>query len=316
MKRTEDMAEREPLTEIPEGTEEIDRALQDMAENTPEMPADFHDRWMAAVREEAGKKKKIPWTRILSTAAVFVVISAVVINSRSKNKDQAAVQNELFDSAAVVESASPEPDMVSNEAVESVPEAAVPEAAASMKAAEPETAEADADYAAEAVFEAAGEAEDADFAAQAAEEPAGNMKAAGAAEPEPADADYAAEAVYGTVDEIGAAPEPAAAMAAAEAPEAMEAESAEEIPEADAELKAAGAMPATASAPTAAPTAMASPAPAEEIREAAAGDAETEESASEKEIPMGDFVEMLRKAFGKGMEEVMRIVKEFRDKVF
>ena len=74
MMRKGDWADREPPEEAAEGTEEIDRALREMAETAPEAPADFHDRWMGAVREEAGKRPRIPWVKILSTAAVVVVV--------------------------------------------------------------------------------------------------------------------------------------------------------------------------------------------------------------------------------------------------
>ena len=36
---------------------ELDRMLAQMAQETPEMPADFHARWTEAVRAEAGQKK-------------------------------------------------------------------------------------------------------------------------------------------------------------------------------------------------------------------------------------------------------------------
>ena len=33
----------------------LDQALAQMAQETPEMPADFHDRWTSAIRAEAAK---------------------------------------------------------------------------------------------------------------------------------------------------------------------------------------------------------------------------------------------------------------------
>ena len=36
---------------------ELDQMLAQMAQETPEMPADFHARWTEAVRAEAGQKK-------------------------------------------------------------------------------------------------------------------------------------------------------------------------------------------------------------------------------------------------------------------
>ena len=77
---------------------ELDDALAAMAEEVPPMPADFHDRWMSAVRAEAGNTapaaeegpRKAPvslarWTRILSVAAVFVfLIGGTLIYRNSK----------------------------------------------------------------------------------------------------------------------------------------------------------------------------------------------------------------------------------------
>ena len=58
---------------------DLDRMLAEMAQETPEMPADFHARWTEAVRAEAGQAKTEKkqdghrqWRYILSAAAVFV----------------------------------------------------------------------------------------------------------------------------------------------------------------------------------------------------------------------------------------------------
>ena len=66
---------------------ELDALLDQMAEDVPPMPADFHDNWMSAIRTEAKqaapaaeeKEEKKPvsivrWTRILSVAAMFVFL--------------------------------------------------------------------------------------------------------------------------------------------------------------------------------------------------------------------------------------------------
>ena len=66
---------------------ELDAVLEQMADEVPPMPADFHDKWMSAIRAEAKqqaaaaedrKEKKIVsinrWTRILSVAAAFVFL--------------------------------------------------------------------------------------------------------------------------------------------------------------------------------------------------------------------------------------------------
>ena len=37
---------------------ELDRILAQMAQETPDMPADFHNRWTAAVRAEAANQQK------------------------------------------------------------------------------------------------------------------------------------------------------------------------------------------------------------------------------------------------------------------
>ena len=87
----------------PEETLRIDPELEDalaaMAEEIPPMPADFHDRWMSAVRAEAGNTapaaeegpRKAPvslarWTRILSVAAVFVFLIGGTLVYRNSKK--------------------------------------------------------------------------------------------------------------------------------------------------------------------------------------------------------------------------------------
>ena len=93
---------------------DLDRELEQMKRETPEVPADFHDRWMAAVRKEAEEdkatgqslqapagtaaeetqqrpetahtqKKGIPqWPRILSVAAVAVFLIGGTLLTRGK----------------------------------------------------------------------------------------------------------------------------------------------------------------------------------------------------------------------------------------
>ena len=91
MKKTE--AEQMPVTDA-----ELDAALAQMAEEVPPMPADFHARWMNAVRAEAGSTasteepvRKQPvsivrWTRILSVAAVFVFLIGGTLLYRNSKK--------------------------------------------------------------------------------------------------------------------------------------------------------------------------------------------------------------------------------------
>ena len=91
MKKTE--AEQMPVTDA-----ELDAALAQMAEEVPPMPADFHARWMNAVRAEVGSTasteepvRKQPvsivrWTRILSVAAVFVFLIGGTLLYRNSKK--------------------------------------------------------------------------------------------------------------------------------------------------------------------------------------------------------------------------------------
>ena len=79
----------------------LDAELAQMAEEVPPMPADFHEKWMKAVRAEAQKRApaaesteteaKAPvsitrWTRILSVAAVFVFLIGGTILYRNSRK--------------------------------------------------------------------------------------------------------------------------------------------------------------------------------------------------------------------------------------
>ncbi len=98
----------------------LDQALAQMAQETPEMPADFHDRWTSAIRAEAAKKQQteeaLPlsgtgsnsgaktaggrqesrrqWRYILSAAAVFVFLIGGTLLTRNTDKTN------LQDSAA------------------------------------------------------------------------------------------------------------------------------------------------------------------------------------------------------------------------
>ena len=91
MKKTE--AEKMPVTDA-----ELDAALAQMAEEAPPMPADFHARWMNAVRAEAGSTAPaeepapkntlsvVRLTRILSIAAVFVFLIGGTLLYRNSKK--------------------------------------------------------------------------------------------------------------------------------------------------------------------------------------------------------------------------------------
>ena len=81
----------------------LDEVLALMSEEVPPMPADFHEKWTKAVREEAAKSETKPekenssrvilinrWTRILSVAAVFVfLIGGTLIYRSSRPKTTA-----------------------------------------------------------------------------------------------------------------------------------------------------------------------------------------------------------------------------------
>ncbi len=97
MKQTE----TETLKTMPE----TETALAHMAEDIPPMPADFHDRWMSAVRAEA--EKTVPpaeqkpqnrtvsitrWTRILSIAATFVFLIGGTLVYRGSKTSLAALR--------------------------------------------------------------------------------------------------------------------------------------------------------------------------------------------------------------------------------
>ena len=84
----------------------MDTALAQMAEDVPPMPADFHEKWMKAVREEAKKTTReteqpsgktrgsiARWTRILSTAAVFVFLIGGTLLYRNSRRSMVIPRN-------------------------------------------------------------------------------------------------------------------------------------------------------------------------------------------------------------------------------
>lgn len=100
---------------------DLDEALKLMAEEVPPMPADFHDKWVNAVRKDAEEAKAEPvpaekapgrlayinrFNRILSVAAVFVFLIAGVMLYRASRKEAAMVQDRKQETAAA--SAAPE----------------------------------------------------------------------------------------------------------------------------------------------------------------------------------------------------------------
>ena len=80
----------------------LDRMLAQMAQETPEMPADFHARWTEKIRAEAGmnqqtnqqnhkqKESRRQWRYILSAAAVFVFLIGGTLLTRGMNQSERA----------------------------------------------------------------------------------------------------------------------------------------------------------------------------------------------------------------------------------
>ena len=201
--------------------EELNEILEQMAEEVPPMPADFHDRWMNAVRAEAKdtapaaedttqRKTVSPvrLTRILSVAAAFVfLIGGTLLWRSSKQSLPAAVPAEKREAEAMT--AAEEPDIMA-----AGTEATEEESAALYTAVQAPVAEeaAEADAAVEdvsLVMKVSGTAMNS-FAAAS-----GQAAGAGMIEEEAEEeADYAMEAVF---DAEPAALEPAAATTAAPA---------------------------------------------------------------------------------------------------
>ena len=111
---------------------DLDRMLAEMAQETPEMPADFHARWTEAVRAEAGqdnteKKQdsRRQWRYILSAAAVFVFLIGGTLLTRGMDQ-----KDGRKNAAVTVNTAVPS----------AVPEAVAAAAGTSFREAETDTA--------------------------------------------------------------------------------------------------------------------------------------------------------------------------------
>ena len=229
------MKEHEVKQPVPADAE-LDAALARMAEDVPPTPADFHDRWMNAVRSEArgnvsAEEESTPkntgsivrWTRILSVAAAFVfLIGGTLLYRNSKKslsvpyapeKREAEVSaagsaaeeaDEAADAAVygnALSAGAEEPLMMdAYEAPVLSDEAAVEEAEEAWEAEEPAEAE---DAAKNAVYNAAPAVKEAPAAAP---EPA--PTSAPTSEPELADMS-AAEEVVEAVEETEAEEAPA-----------------------------------------------------------------------------------------------------------
>ena len=173
---------------------ELDAVLEQMSGEVPPMPADFHDKWMNAIRAEAAQNASVPeektekkvvslnrWTRILSIAAVFIFLiggTALYRNSRGSlmpaaDKTEAAVMADLASAAweeAAEETAGEEPDIRKKNAATMTLAAGAPQAASEAEA--PETWSEAAAYDAEpALAMGAASMETAETEYDAAEEP-------------------------------------------------------------------------------------------------------------------------------------------------
>ena len=173
---------------------ELDAMLEQMSGEVPPMPADFHDKWMNAIRAEAAQNASAPeektekkvvsltrWTRILSIAAVFIFLiggTALYRNSRGSlmpaaDKTEAAVMADLASAAweeAAEETAGEEPDIRKKNAATMTLAAGAPQAASEAEA--PETWSEAAAYDAEpALAMGAASMETAETEYDAAEEP-------------------------------------------------------------------------------------------------------------------------------------------------
>ena len=215
---------------------DLDRELAQMAGEVPPMPADFHQKWMSAVREEAAgrqappsrERKTTPWLRWLSTAAVFVfLIGGTMIyraSKNSRNAPAAAVEREAPAETAVVAEEAEERSAPEEEAVPAA--AGAFSSAADTEAAPPalgmyssEPAE-EAAYEMDMAYEADAGSANEPMLFAAAEKSAPVMASQNSAAPEEAEeAAEAEEAVEAAEAEPPAEPEPAEEPALAQAEE-------------------------------------------------------------------------------------------------
>ena len=222
MKKTE--AEKMPVTDA-----ELDAALAQMAEEVPPMPADFHDRWMNAVRAEAGSTAPaeepapkhtlsiVRWTRILSVAAVFVfLIGGTLLYRNSKKSLSSPVSFEAEKQDAVETAVEPATELAAGAVMETAEEA--------EEAAAEEPLMMESYMQAAAVDGAAGVPADAEAEDREALKAAGAVQNAFTAAPKEAaetdaeEADYAMEAAYEEESAMEAAAYEAAEEAAMPAP--------------------------------------------------------------------------------------------------
>ena len=222
MKKTE--AEQMPVTDA-----ELDAALAQMAEEVPPMPADFHDRWMNAVRAEAGSTAPaeepapkhtlsiVRWTRILSVAAIFVfLIGGTLLYRNSKKSLSSPVSFEAEKQDTVETAVEPATEIAAGAVMETAEEA--------EEAAAEEPLMMESYMQAAAVDGAAGVPADAEAEDREALKAAGAVQNAFTAAPKEAaetdaeEADYAMEAAYEEESAMEAAAYEAAEEAAMPAP--------------------------------------------------------------------------------------------------
>ena len=122
---------------------DLDQVLAQMADEVPPMPADFHSKWMNAVRADAkrapadekprrGAVSAVRWTRILSAAAAFVFLIGGTLLYRNSKKTLDTVMT-AEEKTAAVDAA--------------VPEESVAAGAAAVEDAETDAAEGETDAA-------------------------------------------------------------------------------------------------------------------------------------------------------------------------
>ncbi len=223
----------------------LDKMLAQMAEETPDVPDDFHARWTEAVKAEANQNKaetrkagNRQWRYILSAAAVFAFLIGGTLLTRNDpffertNRGGTAAKTQVSEKAEEMSAPSGMLMMEERETEESAEAegmASEPEMAFSMKTA------ADRDEAGNGTGNGI-----ADYSAAAGGATEAAMEEAGPEAPLLMDA---------AMEE--AQPEAPMLMEAAEAPEQEEAFVGESMEEAE--------EPAATAAPTAAPTATAMP---------------------------------------------------------
>ena len=197
----------------------LDRELAQLAQDTPEMPDDFHARWTEQVRAEAGQaqrkartEKGRQWRYILSAAAVFVFLIGGTLLTRSRKTNDltadyaaaprmtavpAAGMAAEDAGAAVMADMAAEEDFAEQEEEAPAPEANWISSLFTMK----EDSAVYAGKAAESAYEAAGDMTE----AAAPEEDAYAALEEAAEEPETAAAPEAAKSAANSVEFAGTA---------------------------------------------------------------------------------------------------------------